>query len=56
MLAAGRWGIMSSLEIYHAILPNIRRNRYNVFTRRARANTLRKLGLVARAGWLVLRH
>ncbi len=54
MLAAGRWGIMSSLEIYHAILPNIRRNRYNVFTRRARANTLRKLGLVGKAGWRVL--
>ncbi len=54
MLGAGRWGIMSSLEIYHAILPGIRRNGYDVFTHRARANTLRKLGLVGRAGWQVL--
>jgi len=54
MLATGRWGIMSSLEIYRAILSSIPRNRYDVFTRRARANTLRKLGLVTRAGWCVL--
>jgi len=56
MLASGRWGIMSSLEIYRAILSSIRRNRYDVFTHRARANTLRKLGLVGKAGWLVLRY
>jgi phytoene synthase len=54
MLAAGRWGIMSSLEIYRAILSGIRRNGYDVFTRRARTNTLQKLGLVAKAGWQAL--
>jgi phytoene synthase len=56
MLAAGRWGIMSSLEIYRAILSSVRRNQYNVFARRARTSKWRKLGLVARAGWQVLRH
>jgi phytoene synthase len=54
MLAAGRWGIMSSLEIYRAILSGIRRNGYDIFTRRARTNKLQKLGLVTRAGWQVL--
>jgi phytoene synthase len=54
MLAAGRWGIMSSLEIYRAILSGIRRNRYDVFTRRARTNKLQKLGLVTKAGWQAL--
>jgi phytoene synthase len=50
-LAAGRWGIMSSLKIYRAILSSIRRNGYDVFTRRARTNKLQKLGLVTKAGW-----
>lgn len=54
MLAAGRWGIMSSLEIYRAILSSIRRNNYDVFTRRARASKARKLGLVAKAWWQIL--
>jgi phytoene synthase len=52
MLAAGNWGIMTSLEVYSAILTNIRRNRYDVFTRRAGASKLQKLGLLARAWWL----
>jgi phytoene synthase len=54
MLAAGRWGIMSSLEIYRAILSGIRRHGYDIFSRRARTNKLQKLGLVTRAGWQVL--
>jgi hypothetical protein len=45
---------MSGLEIYRAILSSIRRNRYDVFTRRAGTGNLRKLGLVARAGWQIL--
>ena len=49
MLETGRWAVMSGLEIYRAILPGIRRNRYNVFTRRAGAGTARKFGLAARA-------
>jgi phytoene synthase len=56
MLAAGRWGIMSSLEIYRSILFAIRRNGYDVFTRRARTSKLQKLGLVARARWQVMRR
>jgi phytoene synthase len=54
MLAAGRWGVLSSLEIYRAILSGIRRHGYDVFARRARTNKLQKLGLVTRAGWQVL--
>ena len=56
MLGDGRWGIMSSLEIYRAILLSIRRNKYDVFTRRARTSKFQKLGLVARAGWSVWRQ
>jgi phytoene synthase len=55
MLAAGRWGIMSSLEIYRAILSGIRRNQYDVFGRRAATSTRQKLGLVGKSGWQVLR-
>jgi phytoene synthase len=51
MLSGGRWGVLSGLEIYHAILPGIRRNRYDVFTRRAGAGDMGKLGLVAKAWW-----
>jgi phytoene synthase len=51
MLADGRWGVMSGLEIYRAILSGIRRNNYDVFTRRAAASKIQKLSLVAKAGW-----
>jgi phytoene synthase len=49
LLASGRWAVMSGLEVYHAILPGIRRNRYNVFTRRASSSLAHKLGLAARS-------
>jgi 15-cis-phytoene synthase len=49
MLASGQWGVMSGLEIYHAILAGIRRNRYDVFHQRAGANGLRKAGLVVKS-------
>ncbi len=52
MLATGNWGVMTSLEVYSAILTSIRRNRYDVFSRRAGASRWQKLGLVARAWWL----
>jgi 15-cis-phytoene synthase len=48
-LQAGRWGVMSGLEVYQAILPSIRRNGYDVFTRRAGASRLMKLGLALNA-------
>jgi phytoene synthase len=49
LLATGRWGVMSALEIYRAILLNIRRNRYDVFSQRARASTFQKTGLVIKS-------
>ncbi len=55
MLAAGRWGVMSGLEIYRAILHGIRRNRFDVFNRRAGAGDLNKIGLVLRSRWATLR-
>jgi phytoene synthase len=53
MLAAGRWAVMSGLEVYRAILQAIRRNRYDVFTRRAGATRVKKLGLALRSYWSV---
>jgi 15-cis-phytoene synthase len=53
MLASGQVAVMSALEIYRAILLDIRNNRYNVFTRRAGTGALKKLSLVARAFWMV---
>jgi 15-cis-phytoene synthase len=51
MLAAGNWGVMCALEIYRAILSSIRRQGYDVFSRRAGAGTNQKLALVASARW-----
>ena len=48
-LATGRVGVMAALEVYRAILPAIRRNGYNVFTRRAGTTKRQKLGLALRA-------
>jgi phytoene synthase len=48
-LRTGRWGVMAGLEVYRAILPSIRRNGYNVFTRRAGTTKMQKLGLALRA-------
>jgi len=53
-LQTGRWGVMSGLEIYHAILPGIRRNGYDVFARRAGASRMRKLVLALSAGRAVV--
>jgi phytoene synthase len=53
MLASGQVAVMSALEIYRAILQDIRNNRYNVFTRRAGTGRLKKLSLVARAFWML---
>ncbi len=57
-LASGRWGVMSSLYIYRAILRAIRRRRYNVFTHRAGADQVGKIVCAARALWetSVLEH
>jgi phytoene synthase len=52
-LQTGRWGVMSGLEVYRAILPSIRRNGYDVFTRRAGASRPRKLCLMLSAALAV---
>jgi phytoene synthase len=51
MLATGRWAVWSGLEIYRAILTSIRRNDYDVFTKKAGANMFGMVGLVARSWW-----
>jgi len=48
-LRHARWAIMSALEIYHAILPDIRRHGYDVFSRKAGATRWGKARLVLRA-------
>ncbi len=51
-LASGRWGVMAGLEIYRAILRGIRRNRYDVFSRRAGSGAGRMAALVLKSRWL----
>jgi 15-cis-phytoene synthase len=51
MLDSGRWAVMSALEIYRGILASIRRNDYNVFTRRAGPGYARKFGLALKSYW-----
>jgi phytoene synthase len=55
MLAGGRWAIMTALNIYQAILTSIRSNRYDVFSRRARASKIEKFRLALNAYWTVRR-
>ncbi len=49
MLASGRLAVMGALEIYRAIMPDIRSHRYNVFTRRAGTTSTQKLVLLLKA-------
>jgi phytoene synthase len=51
LLASGRWGVMSALNIYRAILPSIRRNGYDVFSRRAGTTAAQRAGLSLKAAW-----
>ena len=51
MLAHGRWGVQSGLEVYRAILTGVRRQRHDVFSRRAGPGKLDKIGLSLRAWW-----
>lgn len=53
MLASGRWGVMSGLLIYHAILDDIRRMNYNVFLKKADISLRKKIFLVGKSFWLV---
>ena len=49
MLASGRWGVMSGLEIYRAILPSIRRNGYDVFHQKSSPNGAQKIGFALKS-------
>lgn len=51
LLASGNWAVMSALEIYHGILTSIRRNHYDVFSRRAGPGYARKIGLAFKSYW-----
>lgn len=55
MLDSGRWAIMTAFNVYHAILTNIRANRYDVFTRRARSSKIEKFRLALNAYWTLQR-
>jgi phytoene synthase len=55
MLASGRWGVMSGLNIYRGLLDGVRQNHYDVFTRKAGAGVLRLLSLSLSAWWGVTR-
>ena len=48
-LRTGRVGVMAALEVYRGIHAAIRRNGYDVFTRRASTTRSQKLGLALRA-------
>lgn len=48
-LQTGRWGVMAGLEVYRGIHNAIRRNGYDVFTRRATTTRWQKMGLALRA-------
>jgi len=49
LLASGRWGVMSGLEIYRAILAAIRRSGYDVFHQKAGATPSQKIGLALKS-------
>lgn len=50
-LAEGRWGVVAALEVYHAIHDSIRRNGYDVFTKRATTSKWQKMRLATRGQW-----
>ncbi len=54
-LAAGRWGVVAALEVYRAIHGSIRRNGYDVFTKRATTTKWQKMGLAVRGQWRLAR-
>jgi len=51
MLAHGRWGVQCGLEMYRAVLTSIRKQGYDVFSRRAGAGTMDKIAFSLRAWW-----
>lgn len=55
MLASGQWGVMCGLEIYGAILGDIRRIKYDVFHHRADPSRFERIRLVWHAWQAVLK-
>jgi phytoene synthase len=53
MLESGRWAVMSALEIYQGILASIRRNHYDIFSRRAGSGYYRKIGFALKSYWMI---
>jgi phytoene synthase len=53
MLASGRWGVRSALEIYRAILTELKVRGYNVFSGRASANKAKKILLIMKSALMV---
>ena len=51
MLMRGRLGVLGSLRIYHAVLDDIRRRRYDVYSGRAGAGLLKRAAIIARTWW-----
>lgn len=49
LLRTGHWGVLCSLELYQAILDEIEKNNYDVFSKRAGASWFKKVNLVLRA-------
>jgi 15-cis-phytoene synthase len=54
-LAAGRAGVVAALEVYRAIHASIRRNGYDVFTKRATTTKWQKLRLALVGQWRLAR-
>jgi phytoene synthase len=54
LLASGRWGVMCALEVYRAILSSIRRNGYDVYSRRAGTTRAQKIYLMIKSAWNVM--
>ena len=55
LLSNGQWAVLSGLEIYRSILDDIRRNQYDVFTKRAGSSTVRKI-IVALRSYILSRN
>ena len=53
LLASGNWAVMSALDIYRGILTSIRRNHYDVFSRRAGPSYMQKIGLALKSYWFM---
>lgn len=49
LLSNGQWAVLSGLGIYRSILDDIRRNQYDVFTKRAGSSTLQKIIVAIRS-------